>query len=96
VVLHTLNASPSSAAFNDCLRVAQAGDGIVLMGDGVYSAIEGTPACLALQGSGAELFLLSADARLAGIARPAAVICSIDMDGLVSLTERFSRQLAWY
>jgi tRNA 2-thiouridine synthesizing protein B len=96
VVLHTLSAAPSSAAFTDCVKVMQGGDAIVLMGDGVYAALEGTTACRELQDKGAELFILRADAQLAGVARVAASIVSIDMEGLVALTERFPRQLAWY
>lgn len=96
MVLHTLNAAPSSAAFKDCLKVMQAGDALVLMGDGVYAAIEGTGACGELQAKGADLFLLSADALVAGLSNRAPGFTPIDVDGLVALTERFPRQLAWY
>lgn len=96
MVLHTLNAAPSSAAFRDCLKVLQAGDALVLMGDGVYAALAGTEACSALQAQGAELFILRADASLAGVTQPAPGISSIDIEGLVALTERYPRQLAWY
>ncbi len=74
----------------------QAGDAVVLIGDGVYAALEGTQACGELQAKKVELFMLSADALLAGVTNPAEHIDCIDMDGLVALTERFPRQLAWY
>ena len=96
MILHTLNASPSSAAFQDCLKVAHRGDAVVLMGDGVYAALEGTPACLEIQAKNIELFILGADALLAGIIEPASGIQTIEMDGLVALTERYPRQQAWY
>lgn len=96
VVLHTLSAPPSSAAFRDCIKVAQVGDAIVLLGDSVYAALAGTPACRALQAIGSELFLLRTDALLAGVSQSAPNIVSIDMEGVVELTERFPRQLAWY
>jgi len=96
VVLHTLSAAPSSAAFKDCIRLAHAGDAVVLLGDGVYGALEDTPACRELQATGVELFMLRADALLAGVTQPAPDIVSIDMEGLVQLTERLPRQLAWY
>lgn len=96
MLLHTLNATPSAAAFRGCIEVVQAGDAIVLLGDGVYAALEGTAGCSELQATGAELFVLRADALLAGVTRPAPNIVSIDMEGLVALTERYSRQLAWY
>ncbi len=96
VVLHTLSAAPSSAAFRDCLKVLQQGDALVLMGDGVYVSLPGTRPCQAVQATGAELYVLGADARLAGVTKPADSIRSIDMDDLVALTERYCRQLAWY
>jgi tRNA 2-thiouridine synthesizing protein B len=96
VILHTLNASPSSAAFADCLRVLRAGDALVLMGDGIYAAIAGTQACSDLQATGAELFVLAADAAVAGISTTAQDVTPLDMPELVILTERFPRQQAWY
>lgn len=96
MVLHTLNAAPSSAAFKDCLKVVHSGDAVVLMGDGVYAALEGTQAYRELRSRGVELYLLSADALLAGVTQPAQDVGSIAVDGLVALTERFPRQLAWY
>jgi tRNA 2-thiouridine synthesizing protein B len=96
VVLHTLNAPPSSAAFLDCVKVLQASDAVVLMGDGVYAALDGTQACSDLIATGAEISLLDVDAALAGVTDPAPKIHCIDMEELVVLTERFPRQLAWY
>ena len=96
MILHTLNASPSSAAFHDCLKVIHTGDAVVLMGDGVYAALKETDACMELQAKDVELYILDADALLAGVTEPASGMHSIDMDGLVALTERFPRQQAWY
>lgn len=76
--------------------MAHRGDVIVLMGDGVYAARKGTSACNELQAKGVELFILGADARLAGITESTLGMNNIDMDGLVALTERFPRQQAWY
>lgn len=96
MILHTLNASPSSSAFNDCVKVARAGDALVLMGDGVYAALQGTMGCEQLQSMGIELYVLGPDALAAGVVMPANGINIIDMDGFVTLTERFPRQHAWY
>jgi tRNA 2-thiouridine synthesizing protein B len=97
VILHTLNAGPDSAAFQDCLRLATRGDAIMLTGDGLYAALDNSPACEALRNSGAEIHVLDVDALAAGIAER---ICPqarrTDFDGFVALTERFPRQLAWY
>ena len=96
MILHTLNASPASAAFNDCLCVLQEGDAVILMGDGVYATLSVSAALHELLGSGAELFMLTADALAAGITEPIDSVTMIDMDGFVALTERFQRQQAWH
>jgi sulfur relay protein TusB/DsrH len=66
------------------------------MGDGVYAAFENTQACQQLQATHAEIFLLAADAHLAGVSITESPFHSITMEELVALTERFVRQLAWY
>ena len=67
MVLHTLNASPASAAFADCLRLVAPGDALLLLGDSVYGAIAGTEPRLALNASGAQLYVLREDASAAGV-----------------------------
>lgn len=74
----------------------QNGDAVVLLGDGVYAALDGTRACEELCGTGAEIFLLGADARLGGVSQTAELISWIGIEDFVVLTERFRRQLAWY
>ena len=96
LILHTLNASPSSPAFSDCLKVLATGDAVLLLGDGVYAAIEQSEACNLLLATGAAIHVLSADAAAAGVNELPHVVCSIDMDGFVALSERFPRQQAWY
>ena len=96
MTLHTLNASPASAAFADCLRLLAAGDALLLLGDGVYAALEGTEPRRALDASGALLHLLQPDAAAAGVLGRIGSAAVVDMDGFVELSERFVRQLAWY
>ena len=96
MILHTLNAPPGRAAFTDCLRLIAAGDALLLMGDGVYAAIAQTDAGTALQASGAEIYVLAADATAAGVNNLIEGATRMDMDGFVALTERFPRQQAWY
>ena len=96
MILHTLNASPSSPAFSDCLKVLVTGDAVLLMGDGVYAAIPQSRACNLLLATGADIHVLRADAAAAGVNELPHVVCSIDMDGFVALSERFPRQQAWY
>jgi tRNA 2-thiouridine synthesizing protein B len=96
MILHVLNASPASAAFRQCVNIIESGDALVLMGDGVYAALEGTGAYGELLATGARVHLLRSDATAAGVAFPTNAMEVIDMDGFVSLTERFPRQLCWY
>ena len=76
--------------------VAAAGDAIVLLGDGVYVAIDGTAACNTILANGAEIYMLAADARAAGVTRVPQGIALATMDDVVTLTERYPRQQAWY
>lgn len=96
MILHTLAASPASPAFTDCLLAVAAGDALLLLGSGVYAAIEGSPARSRLAQTGAELYLLEIDGAAAGILGQAQGVTPIDIDGFVALTERCPRQMAWY
>lgn len=96
MILHTLNASPASTAFYDCMALLKPGDALLLIGDGVYAALSGTAACEALRGSGADIHMLEDDARAAGVLGRTEHAAAVDIEGFVRLTERFERQLAWY
>lgn len=97
MILHTLNTSPSSPAFADCIRLLRKGDALLLLGDGVYAAIKGTRACIELNNSGAELYLLQPDTAAAGLQnRIDDTLTPVDYEGFVALTERFPKQQAWY
>ncbi len=96
MVLHTLNAAPGSVAFADCVRLATAGDTILLLGNGVYAALAGSEAAIQLQQSAAEVMILRDDAVAAGSAISSDLFLAIDMAGFVELSERLPRQLAWY
>lgn len=95
--MHTLNASPRSAAFNDCLRVIAQDDALLLIGDGVYAAkAKADTGAAPLLASGAEIYVLAADAKAAGISDFIEGTTCVDMGGFVALSERFPRQQAWY
>jgi len=72
------------------------GDALVLMGDGVYAALDGTAALRQLLDSGVQVHILGPDAAAAGVARADGKIDVIDMEYFVTLTERFVRQQCWY
>ncbi len=97
MILHTLNKAPGQRAFHDCLALLQADHALLLLGNGVYAALQATPAAKLLAATGAPIYVLEADALAAGIVgrlMPGATL--VDDDGFVELSERFSRQLAWY
>lgn len=94
MILHTLNGSPDTRPFLDCLAAAASGDTILLLGDGVYAALPGSAACALLRASDADVVLLHADASAAGV--NSTEFRHIDMGEFVALTERYPRQLAWY
>ena len=96
MILHTLNAASNSESFRDCLRTAQAGDAILLLGDGVYCGISDSEGSLALQASPARVIALDADAAAAGLTHRLGEIPLVNMDAFVALTEYYPRQLAWY
>ena len=96
-VLHTLNAAPSSPAYADCVRLLATGDALLLLGDAVYAAMQGTDACSQLRDTGADLYVLEADARSAGVqSRLNEQVVAVNFDTFAALTEKFSKQQAWY
>ena len=97
MVLHTLSASPTSPAFNDCIRLLGRGDALLLLGDGVYCALSETVPCDHMLSTGADLYVLEPDASAAGIlSLMEDKVKLIDFDEFVALTEKFTRQQAWY
>lgn len=96
MVLHTLNATPASNSYLDCLRLASAADTILLLGNGVYAALANSPAAAQLAAHPARVVLLADDAAAAGSAIDRDSFELIDMDGFVALSEHYPRQLAWY
>lgn len=96
MILHTLNLSPGSGALRDCLAAVSKGDALVLLGEGCYCALAGSEAAATLAACPADVYLLADDARALGLEARIAQFPAIDMAGLVALSERYPRQLAWY
>lgn len=96
MILHTLNASPTSAAFEQCLGAVAPGDAVLLLGNGVYAALDASDSLARLQATGAALYVLRDDAAAAGVGERLGAIGTVDVDGFVALSEQFPRQLAWY
>lgn len=96
MILHTLNASPTSAAFQDCIALLAPSDAIILLGDGVYAAVDGTHTLAQLLERTEQVHVLQADAAAAGVLNSLGAVHIITVNGFVELSEKFSRQLAWY
>ena len=96
MILHTLCTTPGRDAFDNCLAILSPEDAVLLLGDGVYAGIKKTEAFERLQATGASIHILREDALAAGLMERLGPILVIDMEGFVSLTERYPRQLGWY
>jgi tRNA 2-thiouridine synthesizing protein B len=74
-----------------------AGDALILLGDGVYAALKDTAAYARLLDTDVELYVLQSDACAAGILQRlgnrVSVVC---FDDFAALSERFTKQQAWY
>lgn len=93
-VLHTLAASPSSAAFAECLRMIQPGDALVLLADAVYAHQNEAALPGASLPQDIPVYTLRRDCEARGVSPQGDNI--INMADLVTLTENYPRQLAWY
>lgn len=97
MILHTIQASPGSAAFADCLRVLAPNDTVLLLGDGVYAAITGSEALASLRDCQVAVHVLTQDVAAAGIGELLADdVAQAGYADFVALTEVCARQLAWY
>lgn len=97
MILHTCNAASERAAYRDCLATAASGDALILMGDAVYAAVDGSVACEQLTKTPAELYILADDAAARGVSgQLSAALTSVDMAGFVALTEQYAQIQAWY
>ena len=74
-----------------------AGDALILVGDGVYAALQNTTTCARILDSGVELYVLESDASAAGILQRLDKRATVSsFDDFAALSERFTRQQAWY
>lgn len=95
--LHLVSISPTAGtALADCLRVARAGDALLLLGDGVHALA--VPAMLSgAAAAGIALHALVADSDARGLAgRIPPGITLVDDNGFVALTERHARCISWF
>jgi len=90
-MLYTVNKSPlSSTNLASLLRIAPAGEPILLYEDGVYAAMAGAASEVLLRQALAQrpVYALEADLQARGIARLVEGVQVIDYDGFVQLVEK--------
>jgi len=76
--------------------MADAGDDLLLLQDGVLAALAGSRALMQLSRSKATLWVLDEDVQARGLtAQISTSVQSIDYNGFVTLTIRHQQQIVW-
>lgn len=99
--LHTVNKSPfEHQTLNACCRVCLAGDGLLLIEDGVYGALPASPSAQQLrelQERGVKVFALREDTEARGLSQPLSEIIELtDYNGFVRLSTEHNTLQSWY
>ena len=98
-MLHIVNKSPfEKNSLDTCLRMAQPGQALLLIGDGVYAATLGsatesriTEACAKL-----SVFVLQPDLDARGMtAKLIPGVSTVDYGGFVDLVEKYNTSHSW-
>lgn len=100
-ILHTINKSPFAYnTFNSCLQVCTNNDGILLLEDGVFGAIQSAPCAKELQSAinnGTPVFALESDVNARGLQEKLTEGIQVtDYDKFVQLTLHYSCVQSWY
>ncbi|HEY3698928.1 MAG TPA: sulfurtransferase complex subunit TusB [Spongiibacteraceae bacterium] len=97
-MLHTINKSPyADASLDECLRVCDGDDVILLIEDAVYAALTGSVWSARLTTSAKAVYVLRPDAAARGMAnRIAANIGTVDYVGFVQLCCDNLAIQSWY
>ncbi len=97
--LHLVNKSPfEKDAFDSCLRHALPGSAVLLIEDGIYGALRGTPPGDRLQQATAQqCYVLEADLQARGFGSEALVkdVQMVDYDGFVELAVAHDLVQSW-
>jgi tRNA 2-thiouridine synthesizing protein B len=100
-VLHTVNKSPySHSTLESCLQVCSANDSILLLEDGVFAVIEGSPChtemCKLIK-SGVTIYALNIDINARGLQKKVhPEIQLTDYNGFVELSIKHRCVQSWY
>lgn len=98
--LHTINKSPHERnSCETCLRLAEPGNSILFIEDGVYGALKNTAyaAALTAAAKGFALYVLAPDLSARGFKQSDLIdgIKTVDYDGFVDLAISHKRVQAW-
>lgn len=95
-MLYTLSRSPYACDLAALLRIAQPGDDLLLLSDGVIAGLAGSPPALTLGASPLTLHALENDIVARGVsAHFSPNIAIINYTDFVRLTEKQPPQMAW-
>lgn len=99
--LHTVNKSPfTHTTLASCLEVCGHSDGILLLEDGVFAALNSSPAAAQLSAAiarGIKIYVLNGDVKARGLsAKLAPEIQLTDYNGFVQLSIEYRCVQSWY
>lgn len=96
MILHTLNRSSFTFDAGNTIAAIAAGDVLLLIEDGVYTALDEATLTL-LRATGARINILEPDASARGItARVPDSIAPVSYDGFVTLVCTTDKTVAWF
>ncbi|WP_110687304.1 sulfurtransferase complex subunit TusB [Salinicola aestuarinus] len=97
MTLHLINRTPDNRGlFDDVVEAISEGDYLLLIEDGCYAGLAQTRAPLGSLPRG-SVGVLKEDAESRGLlGRLDERLELVDMDGFVTLTERFPKSLSWF
>ncbi|OUD14091.1 sulfurtransferase complex subunit TusB [Thioflexithrix psekupsensis] len=100
MLLHTVNKSPfERVALQTCLRLSQAGCGILLLEDGVYAALQGTQTEAQIKDAlnDKKVYALLPDLQARGFTADKVIagVQLIDYNGFVDLVIEYQATQAW-
>jgi len=99
MILHTVNKAPGrDPALHSCLALARAGDGLLLLEDGVLGALdsEDNRKWLANAGALPKLYVLEPDLAARGFTRILPGFERLDYAGFVALCAQYARVQNWF
>jgi tRNA 2-thiouridine synthesizing protein B len=99
-MLHTVNKSPfEKNSLDSCLRLAQAGSGILLIEDGVYAAMKGTAVADKVRAAAENFafYVLGPDLRARGFDEGQLIegVKVVDYGGFVDLVVEHDKVQSW-